>query len=120
MIRLPPRATRTYTLLPYTTLFRARRCSCRGSPTRFADGRAGIAARRRRAARHGPRTAPRSPRRARRYRARRGDIRNGTARSGERRGGKTWVSTGRYRWSTDPSKKKKNKTKKNKLIDIKN
>src|SRR3546814_13781866 len=26
MIRRPPRSTRTYTLFPYTTLFRSRRC----------------------------------------------------------------------------------------------
>src|SRR3546814_7061986 len=35
MIRRPPRSTRTYTLFPYTTLFR----SCRRHPVRQGDGR---------------------------------------------------------------------------------
>src|SRR3546814_2764468 len=35
MIRRPPRSTRTYTLFPYTTLFRSRiRCSRRQRPSR--------------------------------------------------------------------------------------
>src|SRR3546814_7979855 len=47
MIRRPPRSTRTYTLFPYTTLFRSyrfirsmhwlRRLRCRGQPFRHED-----------------------------------------------------------------------------------
>src|SRR3546814_10732946 len=41
MIRLPPRSTRTDTLLPYTTLFRSTRLSVLpdGTRTDLADGR---------------------------------------------------------------------------------
>src|SRR3546814_6859574 len=41
MIRRPPRSTRTDTLLPYTTLFRAQ---CRGAPGRWHTGRGQCAA----------------------------------------------------------------------------
>src|SRR3546814_3577716 len=38
MIRRPPRATRTDTLFPYTTLFRSRNVNYRIEEFRFADG----------------------------------------------------------------------------------
>src|SRR3546814_4698745 len=48
MIRRPPRSTRTYTLFPYTTLFRAERYACR---VRSRFGGAGPSGHRRRLAR---------------------------------------------------------------------
>src|SRR3546814_13232308 len=38
MIRRPPRSTRTDTLFPYTTLFRSRRSTLRGTPQRGPPG----------------------------------------------------------------------------------
>src|SRR3546814_4850358 len=58
MRRLPPRSTRTYTLFPYTTLFRSRRCRHRAGVDRIevASGRQHVrpaaAWRARRAGRH--------------------------------------------------------------------
>src|SRR3546814_12996731 len=40
MIRRPPRSTRTYTLFPYTTLFRSRRADAGGSRAIFQEFRA--------------------------------------------------------------------------------
>src|SRR3546814_2990033 len=37
MLRRPPRSTRTYTLFPYTTLFRSHRRHQRGEPTKSRD-----------------------------------------------------------------------------------
>src|SRR3546814_12898740 len=58
MIRRPPRSTRTYTLFPYTTLFRSRQCRGDEDPRRRED-------RRTRRGREGPVEIPAAGRRGR-------------------------------------------------------
>src|SRR3546814_11236422 len=139
MIRPPPRPTRPYTLVPYTPLFRSpagrhrrdaralppppRRADLRPRHGRLADpepaghhvllgaaaGRPqghGLAGVLQAAAGGGPGGRRAGPRLRRIRRGRRAS----RPRSEERRVGEECVSTGRFRWSPDNDKKKKNNT----------
>src|SRR3546814_13905101 len=124
MIRRPPRATRTDTHFPYTTLFRAcaRRAAARPTPiSTWSGSDERTASRRRRVLVAGPRDARAGPlaeaadartdavrghdgvRRRPAVRDRRGGIRH---RSEGRRVGKECVRTCRSRWSQYHYKKK--------------
>src|SRR3546814_15560390 len=110
MIRRPPRSTRTYTLFPYTTLFRSPRRGRLRLARRQSRRREELPDRRRAdRPRHTLRVRDRLwPARCRvalRHGARGPEAvpanrdRPGTQRSEERRGGKECVSTCKYRWS---------------------
>src|SRR3546814_17314030 len=129
MIRRPPRSTRTYTLFPYTTLFR----SARGLRRRDRGDRRRLPAAARAAGTAALQSCARQLRRwpADRTRAvpamagtrRRLQVSvgiparrcaaGGDRRSEEGRVGKGCVSTGSFRWSPYNKKKKKEKKRKN-------
>src|SRR3546814_13232866 len=125
MTRPPPRSTRTDTLLPYTTLFRAYwACLCRrvhkreGRSSRRSDQPAhGREVRRGHDLRPASAQSP-SRHHFHQYRPYRAEQRWALPlpRSAERRVGKEWVSTGRYRWSPCHIKKKKTKHRKSEKI----
>src|SRR3546814_12213837 len=112
MIRRPPRSTRTHTLVPYTTLFRALTPAGGGLgsvgaahalPAVVAGFAAAGAVGGRAGGDHG-RTPSDSTRTAGTIcqLRRTGPSNHGLSRSEERRVGKEWVSTCRSRWSPYP------------------
>src|SRR3546814_14296583 len=107
MIRRPPRSTRTYTLFPYTTLFR-RKSLRKGRPPFVSDHSDSLSASKETDDEfHGTPHARHAQKRTRslwrgrregRIRGRRHASRRTASRSEERRVGKERVSTLRYRW----------------------
>src|SRR3546814_13087328 len=124
MIRRPPRSTRTYTLFPYTTLFRSHvGIASRLSPDREREAagaqhlrplslaRGGRSADPERGAGEPRRRDPRADAHVLRYQGLHPNRRE-AGRSEERRVGKECVSTCRSRRSPEQYKKKKKTTKK--------
>src|SRR3546814_11405059 len=104
MIRRPPRSTRTDTLFPYTTLFRAITSDSRSEQAAHACRQRHRQGAPERDAADGPHDRGPARLRAKRPEQHQASKRNGDDRSEERREVKAYVRPGRYRWSSLLSK----------------